>query len=103
MERLPKSRQLKVGDFVVSNYKNKHPWSEEFWVVYPGGRDDQFILVGQGKANNLSVSLDYLINRYYGINGVKKNDAHRTVKTPPFRTNDKYVTEYFEKLEKEEG
>lgn len=100
MGDLPKSRQIKPGSFVISNYEKRQPSSEYFWVVHETNQKGQFRFSGQGKANNFGVGEDYWIDQYRK-NGFTK--MFRIVEIPPFKTGDKYVLEYFEKLEKEEG
>ena len=99
MEELPKSRQIKAGSFVISNYEKRYPSSEYFWVVYETNKKGQFRFSGQGKAGTFGVGEDYWISEYKKDGFTKR---YRVVEIPPFKTNDKFVLKYFENLEKKE-
>lgn len=100
MQDLPKSRQIKPGSFVISNYENRQPASKYFWVVHATNQKGQFRFSGQGNSRTFGVGEKYWIDEYFEGGFTKR---YRVVEAPPFRTNDKYVLEYFEKLEKKEG
>lgn len=99
MEDLPKSRQIKPGSFVISNYEKRQPRSDYFWVVHPTNQKGQFNFLGQGKAGTFGVGERYWIEEYRKDGFTKR---YRVIEVPPFKTNDKFVLKYFENLEEKE-